>query len=199
MDSFKSIQSATTSELIKVKGSKFIGLAFPVKDENQIKDRLEEVKQTYKSASHYCYAWQIGTNDKLVRTNDDGEPHNSAGKPILGQIFSKEITNVLVIVIRYYGGTKLGVGGLISAYKESAQLALDKAKIMKQTINKEIGLHYKYKDLNTIMRFTKQLNLEIIDQDLNLECTTTISVRESLYQEVILKFQALKDVTAKVL
>lgn len=105
----------------------------------------------------------------------------------------------MVIVIRYYGGTKLGVGGLISAYKEAAQLALNRAKIIKKTINKEIVLHYKYQDLNTIMRFTKQLNLDIINQDLHLECTTIVSVRESQCHEVLLKFQTLNDVTAKVL
>lgn len=197
MDTFNTIKAFATSDIIKVKGSKFIGLAFPIKNEGQVEECIEKVKKIHKSASHYCYAWQLGTTNILTRANDDGEPHNSAGKPILGQIIAKDLTNVLIVVVRYYGGTKLGVGGLITSYKESAQLAIENAEILKKTINIELALSYSYKDLNTVMRIIKQLNLKITNQELHLDCTTNISVRKSKSEEIFSKFQELKGITVK--
>src|SRR5690606_187361 len=140
----------TPEVLFKEKGSKFLGYAFPVTSEEQVKTHLEELKKQHHSARHWCYAWQMGKNYDSYRANDDGEPSNSAGMPIYGQIQSFELTNVLVVVVRYFGGVKLGVGGLIQAYKTSAQLALEASEIIEKTIDAEYIVQCEYKDLNKV-------------------------------------------------
>lgn len=194
MNSYRTIKKATTSESITVKGSKFQAFAYPVSNQTQIAKRLNTLRQSHKNASHYCYAWQLGIEEKIQKTNDDGEPHNSAGFPILGQIFAKELTNILVVVVRYYGGTKLGIGGLISAYKKTAKLTLEQADIIEQTIKKTLVLHCKYEDLNLLMRIIREYNLDIEQQQLYLDCQLQIAVPKSNYEEVLLKFQSLKAV-----
>ncbi|MCB0451221.1 MAG: YigZ family protein, partial [Confluentibacter sp.] len=133
-DTYKTITIPSEEVLFKDKNSKFFGYAFPVSQEEEIKMHLEQLKKKHFSARHWCYAYQIGTEKISFRANDDGEPNNSAGMPIYGQIQSFEVTNILVVVVRYFGGTKLGVGGLISAYKNTAQLALEKATIVEKTL-----------------------------------------------------------------
>ncbi len=177
-DTYKTISKPSIGEVFKDKNSKFIGYAFPVENEDQIKTHIEEVKKEHHSARHWCYAYQLGTETTTFRANDDGEPNNSAGMPIYGQIQSFEVTNVLVIVVRYYGGVKLGVGGLINAYKTGAQFALEASEIVEKTINKQFILKFEYKNMSKVMRILKENQIEILNQTLELDCLLEISVRK---------------------
>lgn len=193
-DTYKTIASATQSVLHKEKNSKFYGLVFPVKNEDEVKHYLEIVKNQHHSARHWCYAYQIGLEQITFRVNDDGEPNNSAGMPIYGQIQSFGVTNTLIIVVRYFGGVKLGVGGLIQAYKTTAQLALESSKIIEKTINTEFLITFEYKDMNKVMRIVKEKQLKIIAQQLELSCTITISIRKSLASAIFKTFKNIYGV-----
>lgn len=177
-DTYKTISKPSKGELFKDKNSKFIGYAFHVENEDEIKTHIEEVKKEHHSARHWCYAYQLGTETITFRANDDGEPNNSAGMPIYGQIQSFDLTNVLVIVVRYYGGVKLGVGGLINAYKTGAQLALEASDIIEKTINTNFSLKFEYKNMSKVMRILKENQIDIINQTLELNCLLEISVRK---------------------
>ena len=144
-DLYKTITKSAQGELFKDKNSKFYGYAFPVTNVEQVKTYLQTLKKEHYSARHFCYAYQFGTEIIQYRANDDGEPNNSAGMPIYGQIQSFEVTNILIVVVRYFGGVKLGVGGLINAYRTGAQLALESAEIIEKTINKTFQLQFEYK------------------------------------------------------
>ncbi|WP_298343350.1 YigZ family protein [uncultured Algibacter sp.] len=198
-DTYKTIAKVSEPVLFKDKNSKFFGYAFPVSNETEIKSRLKEVKKEHHSARHWCYAYQIGTESILYRTNDDGEPSNSAGKPIYGQIQSFEVTNVLIIVVRYFGGVKLGVGGLINAYRSTAQLALDASSIIEKTINIEYLIIFDYEHMNTVMRIIKEKSLDIINQKLGLDCQITISVRKNNSNFVFETFSKLHKINIKKL
>ncbi|SFS74862.1 uncharacterized protein, YigZ family [Lutibacter maritimus] len=198
-DTYNTIHSAVGDALFKEKGSKFIGYAFPVISEDEVKMHLEELKKKHHSARHWCYAWQIGVEDIQYRANDDGEPNNSAGQPIYGQILSKEITNVLVVVVRYFGGTKLGVGGLISAYKTTAKLILDAAKIIEKTIDVNFQLNFEYVDMNKVMRIIKEHNIEILHQRMELNCELVISIRKKYANLVQQSFEDLRCLKIKAL
>ncbi len=177
-DTYKTIETFTESILFKEKNSKFFGYAFPVLTEDAVKLHLENLKKEHHAARHWCYAYQLGTETMWYRANDDGEPSNSAGMPIYGQIQSYEVTNILIVVVRYFGGTKLGVGGLISAYKTTAQLTLEASTIVEKTINSHYRITFDYKNMNTVMRIIKEKNLAIINQKLELNCMLVISVRK---------------------
>ncbi|MFC7358579.1 IMPACT family protein [Jejudonia soesokkakensis] len=183
-DTYKTITKPSAETLFKEKGSKFYGYAFPVTSEDDVKYYLEQLKKQHHTARHFCYAWQLGKNYDNYRANDDGEPSNSAGMPIYGQLQAFDVTNVLVVSVRYFGGTKLGVGGLIQAYKTSAQLALEASKIVKRTIDKEFILTFEYPEMNTVMRIIKDENLKITNQILELTCQIEISVRKKEAQRV---------------
>ena len=178
-DLYKTIAKPAQGELFKDKNSKFYGYAFPVTSEVEVKIHLENLRKEHYAARHWCYAYQIGTENIKYRANDDGEPNNSAGMPIYGQIQSFEVTNVLVVVIRYYGGIKLGVGGLINAYRTGAQLVLEEAKIIEKTINKQFQLKFEYKNMSKVMRILKENHIEIANQTLEHNCLLEISVRKS--------------------
>ncbi len=193
-DTYKTIDIASEETLFKEKGSKFFGYAFPVLSENDVKDCLEVLKKKHHSARHFCYAYQIGVEHTQYRANDDGEPNNSAGLPIYGQIQSFEVTNTLIVSVRYFGGTKLGVGGLISAYKKSAQLALTASEIIEKTINVQFKLTFKYKLMNPVMRIIKEKQIEIVHQKLEMDCTYIISVRKSDADRIFQIFEALHKV-----
>ena len=169
---------ASKEGLFKDRGSKFYGYAFPVTNEEEIKEKIELLKKQHYNARHWCYAWQLGENYDHYRANDDGEPSNSAGMPIYGQLQSFNVTNVLVVVVRYFGGTKLGVGGLIKAYKNSAKLALENSIIIDKTIDKVFLIKFKYPEMNTIMRIIKDENISIINQKMELDCQFIISIRK---------------------
>ncbi|WP_179320242.1 IMPACT family protein [Winogradskyella helgolandensis] len=179
IDTYKTITKPAQGEIFKDKNSKFYGFAFPVTNEEQIKQHLDDLKKEHYAARHWCYAYQIGTETFQYRANDDGEPNNSAGMPIYGQIQSFDVTNTLIIVVRYYGGIKLGVGGLINAYRTGAQLALEASEIVERTINKKFQLNFEYKNMSKVMRLLKENDVEIINQTLELDCLLEISVRKN--------------------
>lgn len=177
-DTYKTILKPSEEALFKEKGSKFYGYAFPVTSEEEIKEHIEALKKQHHSARHWCYAWQLGKGYEHYRANDDGEPSNSAGMPIYGQLQSFDVTNVLVVVVRYFGGTKLGVGGLIQAYKTAAKLALEKCNIVKKTIDETFIIKFEYPEMNTVMRIIKDEDLTITNQKMELNCEFEIAVRK---------------------
>ena len=190
-DTYRTIDQPTDACLFKEKGSKFYGYAFPVSNQEEVKLFLEKLRKLHSSAGHFCYAWQLGTDDIRYRVNDDGEPKNSAGMPIHGQLQAFDLTNVLVVSVRYFGGTKLGVGGLIQAYKNSAQLALNEAVIVERTIDVLYQLNFDYSLMNVVMRTIKAHNIIIISQDLSEECTYFIAVRKKNAEIVVQIFERL--------
>ena len=196
-DTYKTITNAITNILHKEKNSKFFGFVYPVLNETDVKQYLEAVKKEHHAARHWCYAYQIGTSQRKFRVNDDGEPNNTAGMPIYGQIQSFDVTNTLIIVVRYFGGVKLGVGGLIQAYKTTAQLALESCKIVEKTINIEFSIAFEYKNMNTVMRVIKEKNLTIVHQQLELSCIIIIAVRKRLAETIFKIFDANYGVTIK--
>ncbi|AWH86871.1 YigZ family protein [Flavobacterium album] len=193
-DTYKTLAAPSEETLYKEKNSKFFGLAFPVGSEEEVKVILEEVKKRHNSARHWCYAFQLGTDKIYYRANDDGEPSNSAGMPIYGQIQSFGVTNVLVIVVRYFGGIKLGVGGLISAYRTSAQMALEASDIVEKTIDVHYTVKFGYKDMNKVMRMIKEKNLDIVSQKMEMDCEIVISTRKKNAASVEAAFGNLYEV-----
>jgi uncharacterized YigZ family protein len=193
-DTYKTLDESVENILFKEKNSKFFGYAFPVTSEIEVKTYLENLKTEHFSARHWCYAYQIGTEVIKFRANDDGEPSNSAGMPIYGQIQSFDITNVLVVVIRYFGGVKLGVGGLISAYKTTAQLTLDEANIIEKTIDKQYKITFDYKNMNKVMRIIKEKNIQIVYQKMELNCEIQIATRKKNAKEIVDIFTALFEI-----
>lgn len=177
-DTFKTIASPSTEILFKEKNSKFFGYAFPVTTEDEIKSILNKLRKQHLGAGHFCYAFQLGTDTLFFRVNDDGEPSNSAGMPIYGQIQSFGLTNVLVVVVRFFGGVKLGVSGLISAYKTAAQMALEESVIQEKTIDVQFQISFDYKNMNKVMRIIKEKNLEIISQQMKESCQINIATRK---------------------
>lgn len=200
-DTFKTITKPSSEVLFKEKNSKFFGYAYPIKNEEEAKDHLENLKKQHHSARHWCYAYQLGTDSEhyVFRANDDGEPSNSAGMPIYGQIQSFEVTNLLIVVVRYFGGVKLGVGGLISAYRTAAQMALENSKIITRTINQRIALNFEYKDMNKVMRVIKEKNLKIDEQQLELTCKIIISVRLKKLDDTLSIFEGIFGVSIEIL
>ena len=162
--------------LYKEKGSKFLAYAYPIADVEDVKPILESLKADHPSSRHVCYAYQIGVDGEEYRANDDGEPNGSAGLPILNQIKSKEVTNTLVAVVRYFGGTKLGVSGLINAYKEAAKDALDKAKVVEKIPTASITIQFQHSSIGDVERLIRQNNWTIRDQSFELDCVWTVEV-----------------------
>lgn len=193
-DLYKTIDFPSEEVLLKEKNSKFFGYAFPVTSEEDVKENLERLRKEHFSARHWCYAYQIGTEKIQYRANDDGEPNNSAGMPIYGQIQSFEVTNVLVVVVRYFGGVKLGVGGLISAYKTAAQMALENATIVEKTINKHFIISFGYAHMNKVMRIIKEKNLQIVSQKMEMDCEIEISIRKKNVQNLLDIFESLYEI-----
>lgn len=194
-DTYKTIEKPSEEVLFKEKNSKFFGYAFPVQSENEVKEFLDQLKKQHYTARHWCYAYQIGTKTKIYRANDDGEPNNSAGMPIYGQIQSLDVTNVLVVVVRYFGGVKLGVGGLVTAYKTGAQMALETAEIVEKTINTHFFIRFDYKNMNKVMRVIKEKNLNVINQVLELDCLIEISCRLTQKEEIFNAFNHIFEVS----
>ena len=194
IDTYKTISTASEEVLYKEKNSKFFGYAFPVTTEEEIKEILERLRKEHFSARHWCYAYQIGTEKIQYRANDDGEPNNSAGMPIYGQIQSFEVTNVLVVVVRYFGGVKLGVGGLISAYKIAAQMALENSEIVERTINKHFIISFGYANMNKVMRIIKEKNLQIVSQKMEMDCEIEIATRKKNVQNILDTFENLYEI-----
>lgn len=177
--------------LYKEKGSKFIALAIPVFSEEEIKENLIQVKKKYFDARHHCYAWVLGPDKQSFRANDDGEPSGSAGKPILNQIYSADITNILLVVVRYFGGIKLGVSGLVTAYKTAARDALASATLIERTVNDVYLLSFTYPLMNEVMRVLREENLQPASTRFELSCELEISCRKSQTGRLLEKFEKI--------
>ena len=199
IDSYKTITQPSKERLFKDRGSKFYSYAFPISNEEEIKQKIELLKKQHYNARHWCYAWQLGKNYDHYRANDDGEPSNSAGMPIYGQLQSFNVTNVLVVVVRYFGGTKLGVGGLIKAYKNGAKLALENSNIIDKTINEKFLIKFEYPEMNTVMRIIKDEKISIINQKLELNCEFIISIRKKEAEKVFEIFDNTYKVAIKII
>lgn len=163
----------------KERSSKFLAFAYPVSDEGEIKEILDGLRKEYYDATHHCYAWRLGANGEQYRCNDDGEPSGTAGRPILGQMLSRGITQCLIVVVRYFGGTKLGVPGLIQAYRESAQAAIDNCTVIETTVDVRIGIEFPYVAMNDVMRVVKEENPRIEEQRFDNICSMRLSIRKS--------------------
>jgi uncharacterized YigZ family protein len=197
-DTYRTIASPSAPFLLKEKNSKFYGYAFPLENEEEVKVIIEDLRKQNNGAGHFCYAYQIGVEKITYRVNDDGEPNNSAGKPIYGQIQSFDVTNVLIVVVRYYGGTKLGVGGLINAYKNVAQMSLEQAEIIEKTIDIYFLTSFDYQNINKIMRVIKERNLEIITQKLELTCEIEIKTRKKNARLIYEIFNSMHPITVEI-
>jgi len=198
-DLYKTIITPSIETVFKDRNSKFYGYAFPVNEETSIKDFLEFLRKKHHTARHFCYAWQLGTESVRFRANDDGEPSNSAGMPIYGQIQSFEVTNILVVSVRYFGGTKLGVGGLINAYRASARLTLESSAIEEKTIDESFQLNFQYDLMSKVLRILKENSITITRQKLEMDCEIIIAVRKSHIQKIVKIFETLYRVEIKKL
>lgn len=196
-DTYKTISEPSTEVLYKEKNSKFFGYAFPVTTEEQVKEIIERIRKEHHTARHWCYAFQIGTSILYHRANDDGEPSNTAGAPIYGQIQSFDLTNILIVVVRYFGGVKLGVGGLIVAYRETAKMALEEADIIEKTVNINYLIKFDYKNMNRVMRVIKEKNIEIVNQKLELDCEIEITVRKKNAETIFDIFDTMYEIQIK--
>jgi len=179
-DTFLTI-SAKSEAVFKEKGSKFLAFAFPVGSEEDVKEKLDLLRKKYFDASHHCYAYRLGVNGEQYRANDDGEPANSAGKPILGQLISCNVTNVLVVVVRYFGGTLLGVGGLVKAYKQATAAALAAAEIVTETVTETYQLKFDYNAIGQVLKVVEDMSL---DKSFNDDFSMTVKVRKSRSEEM---------------
>jgi uncharacterized YigZ family protein len=196
---YKTIKTPSLEVLYKDKGSKFYGYAIPIETDQEVKKALEELKQKHSSAGHFCYAYQHGLETIYYRVSDDGEPNNSAGLPIYGQLQAFKVTNILIVVIRYFGGTKLGVGGLISAYKATAKLSLEVSQIKILDILIPLKLSFVYKDMNKVMRIIKKQQLIIKSQRLEMECEVLVLVQKMNLKSSIRTFEAFHQIKVEVL
>ncbi len=176
-DTYQTIASESEEVLFKEKGSKFFGYAFPIETEDEVKPIIEDLRKLHPHAVHFCYAYQLGTAPKIsYRANDDGEPSNTAGAPIYGQIQSFGVTNILIVVVRIFGGTKLGVGGLIAAYRTTAQMTLEVCEIVEKTIDVQFLISFDYKNMNKVMRVIKEKKLDIISQEMEMDEDTGLPI-----------------------
>lgn len=190
-DTYKTILKPAEETLFKEKGSKFFGYAFPVLNEDDVKFCISKIKKQHPSAGHFCFAYQLGEETCRFRVNDDGEPKNSAGMPIYGQIQAFDLTNILVVSVRYFGGTKLGVGGLIQAYKNSSQITLEGVDVEEKTIDLVYQLNFTYELMNKVMRIIKEKKITILKQELGVTCVYRIAIRKQEIKEVLSRFKQL--------
>lgn len=193
-DTYKTIK-APCEGIYKEKGSKFLAFAFPVTSETEIKNHVDSIKKEYYDARHHCYAYILGPDKATYRANDDGEPSGTAGRPIHGQLLSKDITNTLVIVVRYFGGIKLGVSGLINAYKTATKDALDNAEVVEKTVNEIYRVEFEYPLMNDVMRLLKDEGLEQFNQMFEMNCSLDFAVRKSRSTRVTDAFDKIRGVT----
>ncbi len=198
MDTYQTI-SSDSQGLYKDKGSKFIAIAYPVSTEEEVSVILGEVKQQYHDARHHCYAWVLGNQQEKHKFNDDGEPSGTAGRPIYGQILSAGLTNVLIIVVRYFGGTKLGVRGLINAYKGAANEAIQNNKIITKTVRDHYRIHFDYLSMNDVMQILKAYDLPQNAHNFEMKCKLDFSVRKLNSKEVLGKLEKINDIEIQYL
>lgn len=194
-DTYQTISSKAEG-LYKEKGSKFIALAFPVTSEEEVKEILASLRKEYHDARHHCYSYIIGFKGEHWRANDDGEPSGTAGRPIHGQIQSFNLTNTLIVVIRYFGGTKLGVSGLINAYKTAASDALEHASVVVNTVKDVYRITFGYLAMNDVMKLVKDENLSLMEQNFDTSCFITVGVRQSRIESVLGKIEKIDSALA---
>jgi len=197
-DKYKEVKSHTTG-IYKEKGSKFIAYSYPVYSEQDVKDKLEEVRKLEHSARHHCYAYILNPDKSAQRANDDGEPSSTAGKPILGQILSNNLTNILIVVVRYFGGVKLGVPGLIRSYKTAAAQAILEATIITKTIKEQYQVSFKYPHMNDVMRLVKEYDLEVVNTDFQIECKLIFAAQKSKANDIVNTFKKNHELIIKYL
>ncbi|MBO5875321.1 MAG: YigZ family protein [Alistipes sp.] len=190
-DSYLTI-AAPAEAIYKEKSSKFLTYAYPVHSEEEIRELLEVLYKRHYDATHHCYAWRMGPHGEQFRANDDGEPSGTAGKPILGQLLSNSLTDCLIVVVRYFGGTKLGVSGLISAYKESAAAVIEEAEIIEKTVDRVFTIEFPYLVMNDVMRIIKEEQPNILSQEFDNLCTMQLSMRESRAEALLGKLQKVE-------
>ena len=181
--------------LLKEKQSKFYGYSFPVSDTKKIKSFIALLQKKHHNARHFCYAYKIGFEDPVFRVNDDGEPRNSAGMPIYGQIQSYNLTNVLIVIVRYFGGIKLGLGGLVSAYKECAKKTLESNKIITRTITLPVQIKFNYLQMNNVMRIIKKYDLEVVNQEMQIDCVFDILTTKDNNEAVCYQLSRYTEIT----
>lgn len=192
---YKTIEKPIENILLKEKGSKFIGFAFPVTNEKELKSALEKIREEHPKATHHCYAFRMGLNGENYRANDDGEPSGSAGLPIYNQLLANEITNVLVIVVRYYGGTKLGVSGLVKTYKESAKITLEEANIITRELETEVEIRFNFNQQNTIFTLLSKFDAKVLNFDANENCILTASLKLAQKESISEKLSEMQYVS----
>ncbi len=197
-DFYYSIEQAGVAEF-KDKGSKFIACILPLKSTDEFKPLLEDIRKQYPKASHYCFAYRIGLDGNTYRVSDDGEPSGTAGKPIFGLIESKQLTDILIVVVRYFGGTLLGVPGLINAYRTAAALALQTTPVIQKPVEIPYHLHFDYTIMNDVMIIVKQYNCTVVRQDLQLFCDMVIGVPKNRLSDVTFKLADIRGLEAKAL
>jgi len=197
-ETYKTIKNPSEG-IYKEKGSKFLSFAYPINNEEEFKKIKTNIEQKYHNARHRCFAYRIGYNKAIYRSNDDGEPSNTAGKPILGQIKSYDLTNILIYVVRYFGGTLLGVSGLINAYKLSANNALQNATIIKKIIKDIYKISFKYNTMNLIMRILKENKIDQFNQVFEEECSLCFSIKKSDKEKILDKFNKIDDIELQYL
>ena len=198
LDQFKTIKSPAEG-FYKEKGSKFFGYAYPIASEEDVKPLIEQLKKEHNQARHWCFAYRLSPDGSNYRANDDGEPSNSAGAPILGQLQSFELTNCLVVVVRYFGGTKLGVGGLITAYKAAAQFALEEASIVTSYVNQHYLFNFNYDQTSEVNRFINEHNAKIINQTFDMNCTIEVGIRLTFATQFYKQAKLLFGITVEKL
>ncbi len=197
-DKYRTIKEPSRG-VFKDKGSKFYAFAYPIVNEDEFKENLQVLKKKYYDARHHVYAFRIGYDKKLYRASDDGEPANSSGPPILGQIQSYNLTNIMIVVIRYFGGTKLGIPGLINAYRTAAADAIEQADIITKTETKILRVYFEYPDMNNVMRIIKDQNLTVARQDFQISCEIDLSIRLRDIEQVNERVNKLQNVKAEIL
>lgn len=197
-DTYKTIAKPAEG-LFKDRGSKFLAFAYPLHQEQEVKQHLDTLRSLHPKANHHCYAYRLGTDRSQFRVNDDGEPAGSAGRPILNVLLSKDISNVLVVVVRYFGGTLLGVPGLINAYKAATSEAIANAQVVEKTVNDLYEVSFDFEQMNDIMKVIKEFSLNISNQVYDNRCTLTLEVRKSLLNQVLNKIEKIDNASANYL
>lgn len=196
-DTYNTLQAPSEGYFMD-RRSKFFSFAFPVESEEEIKECLHLLRKKYYDARHHVYAWILGKEQEHYRANDDGEPSGSSGKPIHGQLLSHELTNVLIVVIRYFGGTKLGVPGLINAYRTAAKEAIDNGKIITKIVYNQYTLHYNYIKMNDVMRIVKDENLQIAAQQFEMDCLLTLNIRQKECERILDKIEKAREIQVEL-
>ncbi|MFF5382727.1 IMPACT family protein [Pedobacter suwonensis] len=197
-DSYKTIEN-TSEGIFRDKGSKFIAYAYPIRGEDEVKPIIMNLRSANPKANHFCYAYRLTPNRSVFRVSDDGEPSGTAGKPILNCLLSEDLTNILIVVVRYFGGTLLGVPGLINAYKNASIEAIKASKVISKTVNDVYEAHFEYLQMNDVMRLSKEENLQILAQQFDINCILKFEVRKAQLNQVLSKFDKIDGAKLKYL